>query len=266
MPNEKEIATIEINGTRYRDWETVAVEAAYPNVHRTAIFTVSEREPAGHLAASQIKPQDECTIRLGDDTVLTGYVVQRQGFLDANNHAVLIEAYSKPSDGVRTSHVPGTVQWKGKTIVEIAREVYKPLGVNVITRGREDGLKFKIPDVQLMLGESAFHLVERLARDLMVWIGDDEKGQLVLDGGADSSTGGPRLAEGENIKWIRATIQDKELMSGNFVFAQSTANDKTWGRETTELKAESKEPRMKRYKPYVVLNERALDRRRPRGS
>lgn len=256
MPNQKEIATIEVGGTKYEDWQTISVEVAYPGVHRTAVFTVSEgNPPAKTRRARQISTGDECTVSLGGKLILTGYVVSRQTFADGNNHAVLIEAYGKPSDAVRTSVIKEKGQWRDKTIVDIAKEVYGAQDINVVTKGKTDNMNIKFEDVQLHQGESPFHLVERLARARMVWIGDDKDGNLVLDGGTQTYDG-PSLTEGENIQWLRVSIRDVELMKEINVYGQSYANDDKWGREASESKAKISDDRVKRNKPFKLFLER----------
>src|SRR5215831_13273481 len=104
MPNQKEIAVITVNGQNYKHWETVWVHLEFPGIYRHFRFSVSEQNPMGkNVKDIQIKTGDDCTITLGGEQVLKGYVYERQMYMDANNHAVQITGQSIVGDATLTS-------------------------------------------------------------------------------------------------------------------------------------------------------------------
>jgi prophage tail gpP-like protein len=89
MPNPREIAVITVNGQQYRDWESVLVIAEFGTLFRTFRFSVSEQADVKRWTDLQLKPGDECTVTLGGQLAVTGFVYERQLYLDAQRHGVL---------------------------------------------------------------------------------------------------------------------------------------------------------------------------------
>lgn len=142
----------------------------------------------GDLAAFVIQPGDACQVRLGDDLVITGYVDRLVPSFSDGQHAIRVMGRSKCADLVDCdAEWPGG-QITGSSVVEIARKLAAPYGVS--TSGA-DALPITVstdvsdpdPPIQqfnLMLGEKAFDIIERLCRYAALLAYDDPAGNLFL--------------------------------------------------------------------------------------
>src|SRR4051812_1441995 len=99
MPLPQELCVVTIDGTEYRDWKTVQVALEFPGLFRRFQLSVSEQSPTAEtLGKAQIKPGQKCTVTLGGELALSGFVYERQTAMDAGNHAVQITGQSLAGD------------------------------------------------------------------------------------------------------------------------------------------------------------------------
>ena len=84
-----DVATIEINGQRYEDWETVTVQQRYGEDSHVFDFTCTDKLPGANITAIQVlKPGDLCTVLLGGQLAVTGEIIVRQSATNEDNHGV----------------------------------------------------------------------------------------------------------------------------------------------------------------------------------
>lgn len=264
MPNAKEVATISIDGSTFKDWEKIAVHVEFPGQFRGFAASISEQSPSAKtMAAAQIKLGAFCEVALGGSPVFSGYVYERQMSLDANTHAVQISARGVASDTIRTSidfkKLGNGGEFVDQTIKQIATKVLEPWKITPVFRGDSENFNKKVTD-NIQQGESAFHFLERLCRRLEIFIGDDNKGNYVFYGGLlqkGSGASGAALIEGKNIKYIQAVINDEAIMSDQVCLTQACGDDKNWGKaiNTAEVRQGGSATR---YKPYVFQIERGV--------
>jgi prophage tail gpP-like protein len=165
-PNPSEVATLTVNGTDYRNWETVWVKHQLMETPAFSFrFSCSEGMPlARNLAALQIKPGDACTIELAGLPAFNGRVMTRQVFYDAKRHHIEIMGETN-SEVMNSSVVHETGEWKaGTTFEQIVRDVLKPLGVNLkVEGGALPATKTDRP-IRANDGESAYRFIDNLLR------------------------------------------------------------------------------------------------------
>jgi prophage tail gpP-like protein len=202
----------------------------------------------------------KCQILLAGTPVITAYVIERQAYYDANRHSVMISGQSQVSDLTSTSVIPWK-QYTNQTLSQIARDVCKPFGIGVTTRGDSTYQKLPFENVQVMTTESPYQFIERLARMRACFLADDKDGNLVIDGGGDFA-GGAAVLEGQNIKWARATITDLTLKDRSIALGEAPPqhDNEQWGTDNNQSKAEARPPVgwIERYKPLAFLAPRSL--------
>jgi prophage tail gpP-like protein len=135
---------------------------------------------------------DPCVVSLGDDLVITGYIDHNVPSIDANDHTIHVVGRSKCSDLVDCS-----VEWKGgqisnSTVHGVAQRLSSVYGIEVSTNINNLPI---IPQTNLMLGESPFEIIDRMARFSSVLVYDLPDGNLFLtqssvDVAASGFTGG----------------------------------------------------------------------------
>lgn len=174
-----------------------------------------------------IEPGAACQIRLGADPVITGYVDHFVPSIGPSEHSIRITGRSKCSDLVDcAAEWPGG-QISNATVLGVAQRlasVYGPL-----INGKPEGIAVStdltvlpiIPQTNLMLGESAFEIIDRMARFSSVVAYDLPDGSLFLTtAGVKPAASG--FAEGANVQRAYIDYSANQIYSDYNVYIQST--------------------------------------------
>lgn len=200
--NAREVAEITVGGRRYRDWESVVVKLAEGESNPSCKLTVSEGAPlTKSFAEIQIKPGDHCTVNLAGEKAFDGYVETRQGGYTANQHGIEIIAVGKTkalADGAAQTE---TMEFRDKSLKQIADEVVKPAGVKVVPKTPISNKPFNRASIPP--GMSKFDFIEMLARQRGVTLAGDKDGNLTMRtvwmGGGDKLVEGVNILEGRQV-------------------------------------------------------------------
>ncbi len=198
-----------------------------------------------------------CIVRLGKDTVLTGYIDDFIPSYDAENMSIRVMGRDKTGDLVDSSVVHKSGQWKGVRLEQLATEICKPYGIRVISE-TDTGETFG--SVVLEQGETAFDLLDRLAKQRGVLLTADGLGNLIITRASTKRAGVP-LIFGTNILAARGRFSWRERNSQYIVKGTSSAGS-TWddqpvkvigGRQTIIDDGD-----INRYRPKITVNEDSL--------
>lgn len=179
--------TLLIGGRKLSGWTSVRVTRGIERCPSDFDVLMTELYPSD-VDAFVIVPGDACQVLLGDDLVITGYVDRLVPSFSDGQHAIRVMGRSKCADLVDCdAEWPGG-QITGSSVIEIARKLAAPYGVSN-TGG--DAIPITVstdvtdpdPPIQqfnLMLGEKAFDIIERLCRYAALLAYDDPAGNLFL--------------------------------------------------------------------------------------
>jgi prophage tail gpP-like protein len=164
-----------IRGMRWEGWTSVRITRGIERL--PSDFEVQLTEFAPGQDAIEILRGDACQVMIGPDVVITGYVDRILRSIDAKQHQVTIMGRSRCSDLVDCA-----AEWKGGQIVgssvlEIAQKLAQPYGINVTCIGDPGP---KIPQFNLLRGETPFSIIERLCRFGQLLAYDVPSGDLLL--------------------------------------------------------------------------------------
>src|SRR5580765_3028201 len=139
----QEVALIDINGTRFYDWESVFVQRRWAEAFHVFRFTAAERDrPASLWEKLQIRPGDECAIYLGDQLAVAGVVLLRQASYDATSHGVMLQGVGLSWYVARASILDEKGNYDDMSFVQVARKVLAPFGFNPVVIGTIDSTPF----------------------------------------------------------------------------------------------------------------------------
>ena len=94
MPPAPNDVTLSIAGRSYGGWERFSVARGLEHMASAFSLTVVDRwDP--EAAPWPIHPFDACTVQIGTDTVLTGYVDTVAPEIDARSHAITVTGRGK---------------------------------------------------------------------------------------------------------------------------------------------------------------------------
>lgn len=173
--------TVTVTGKKLADDDVSLVvgERAWAGWSDIRITRGMERMPNDfQIALTEIYPDDaskidippgaECEVWIGKNRVITGYVDRYVPAMSVQQHSVTITGRGRGQDLVDCS-----AEWPGQQIVassviEVARKLAAPFKISVdgvtgpsVGKGKDSPL---IPVLNLMLGETAWEIIERLCR------------------------------------------------------------------------------------------------------
>jgi prophage tail gpP-like protein len=257
--------TIIIGSQGLGGWQDVRITRGAERVPSAFEITATERYP-DQVGSVAIAAGSACQIQIGSDLVLTGYVDRVMPTISAGNHAVRIQGRSKVSDLVDCSVTPDVItgmQVQTSSLLDLAQQIAKPFGVGVKSL-TGDNVPVSIPGngisshqgqplvFNVVLSETGYEVIERVARYAQVLVYDDTDGSMILArAGTNSMASG--FAQGVNVQSASASFSMDQrysqylpmLMSYEF-FGQNSGSDSF---PTVFDKT------VPRYRPLVVISE-----------
>lgn len=185
-------------------WTDVRITRGIERLPSDYNLSMSDVTP-GTLNAVVVKPGDAAQIKIGDDLVITGYVDRMVPGFSARSHWIRLAGRSKCSDLIDcAAEWPGG-QISGANALVIAKKlasVYGPNQEGIPVSSDIPDLRV-IPQFNLLNGESAFEIIERLCRYSAALAYDLPDGSLFLSrvGTTRAATG---CVEGQNVQtaWV----------------------------------------------------------------
>jgi prophage tail gpP-like protein len=142
-----------------------------------------------------------CTVQIGGDLVLTGFVDRYTAMVSASMHTVRISGRSKSADLVDCSAFIGdkdhpSFQVQGGTALAIVRAIAQPYGVTIQSLAGDGA---SVRQFNINLGETCWEIIDRLIRVSGFVAYDMPDGSLMLArAGTDKMASG--FALGQNIE------------------------------------------------------------------
>lgn len=196
--------TISVPSGTISGWEDITVTLrleGFPNS-----FDITMSSPPSSI---QAKAGDQCSVSLGSDVVITGYVDQDINQGDASSHLLKLTGRGKTQDLVDCSAEWPTGQLVSGTALDIATKVSQPYGIKVRLGDGADAGPQVLPWA-LNYGETGADIVQRVARNAGLLAYEDQNGQLVL-ANIGSTTAASGIVYGNNVQsWsVERSMHDR---------------------------------------------------------
>jgi len=239
MPNPREVAELEVRGVHFKEWESVWVQHRMGEAYALFRFTAAEIErPVPNVWDKlQFKPGDPCTVILGGQLGVTGYITERQVGYDAKNHQIQLQGKGLSHWPYKSSVIHDTFNFDNKTFEQIAREVLAPHNIAVEIKGVLDSKPFE--KMQCPPGTTIWDFLEQIARPKGIIVSSNKEGAIVLIG-EHSDPLVDNLIEGVNILKCQYVISDQNVFKKYIVFASKPAGkDEDRGGQSNQVRAEA---------------------------
>jgi prophage tail gpP-like protein len=211
---------LRVNGLAYAGWKTVRITRGVEAVAGGFALGFSDRW--GNIARPwPIQEEDECSVALEGEVVLTGYVDRRRLSYSASEHSLSVEGRDRTGAMVDCSAVLKSWEFHNIELLNLATKLCEPFGISVrldatvgkisiatgkggghVTAGGTGKTALGVPKAPRKFcidpGESAFEVLDRACRMAGVLPVSDGQGGLVLTRAGSDRVGTP-LIEGENI-------------------------------------------------------------------
>lgn len=242
-----------INGKSYEGWQEISVKRSMKAISGSFTLKVIDKW-AEEKVAWKIAPGDSCQVKIGSDTVITGYVDAVTPKFDQGNRSMSITGRDKTGDLVDCSveHSSGT--WTNISLLALAKKVATPFGIGV--KLIATGVNAVFPAWKIQQGESAFETLERAARLRGVLLMNDGLGNILITS-TSTTRAGTELVQGQNIREAEGDYNQKERFSKYIVKSQSGGLEGADPEVDFTCKGTATDPGVTRYRPIMIVAEGA---------
>jgi len=244
---------LSVDGNKYDGWTGMNITHSLEDM--AGGFTLSLTMKWPDAKARTIKQGTACTVKIGSDQVLAGYIDDWIPSYDDKLVRLEVQGRSKTGDLVDCSLVQKTGQFNGLTFVDIAKRVCEPFSIDVVS---EVDAGDKFGKVTVDQGETVFEFLDRLAKQRAFLLTTDAMGRLVITR-ASAVVLPVRLQLGVNILAARGRFSMRDRASQYIVKGSSSAGGAAWddvspkqigGKQTIVT-----DPEVTRYRPKIILSE-----------
>jgi len=190
---------LKVDGKLLSGWTEISVTRGIEQMPNTFAILATEAAPILKDAA-MVQAGQACTVSLGKDLVITGYVDTVSSGYASGQHTVQIQGRGKCQDLVDCS-----AEWKGSQIsganaLEIAQKLAAPYGITVKNLGPAGE---PVPQFNINVGDTPADVLELITRHAALLYYEGTDGNLILSqvGTAKAASG---FVEGQNVE--RASV------------------------------------------------------------
>jgi prophage tail gpP-like protein len=205
-----------VNGQAISGWTSIRATRGIERLPSDFDIELTELYP-GELSKVIIAPGLPCTVQLGGDLVLTGYVDRFVPSISSGQHSIRVMGRSKCCDLLDCSAEWPGGQISGSSALGIAQKLAQVYGITVQSSVSDLPV---IPQFNLMLGESAFEIIERISRYSAVLAYDMPDGSLQL-AQVGTATAASGFVEGQNVQHASIEYAMDQRYSTYQAFLQS---------------------------------------------
>ena len=276
---ESNIVSLLVNGSRYEGWLSVSIGHGIDQLAGSYSLEITDKW-AGQTSGWAIQAGDSCVVKIGEDTVITGYVDVVDSTLDKESHSINVQGRDKTGDLVDCAVIDR--EYSGQNFEFIAVDVCKPFGIYVNTQlqSTENGYSgkiekkeattggSKIPRQSTETGDTCHEFLKKIAGIQAVLLISDRQGGLLITRSGLAGRATDSLIEGENIKRIQF-VNDFSNMFSNITVKGQAHRAKTTHGQTLDAKesalAKGDVSRAKsngavgRYRPLVMQADQQAD-------
>jgi prophage tail gpP-like protein len=241
-----------LGGQVFEGWKSARVRRSLDGAAGSFDLSLSETHP-DRPPARLIQRGAAVTVTVGRDTVITGYIDEREIPLSGE---VSIRGRDRTADLVDCAPDLDPNEWRSTKLEDLARALAGPFGVAVRAIASTGAAFAK---VALNPGQKAWDLLEERARYRGVVLMTDGLGALLIDaigGGARAE----EIVEGRNLLDGSATFTDTERYSEYVVRGQSPGSDFLSGAAIAAPEGRARDLGVGRFRQLVLVAASAVDR------
>lgn len=246
-------AVLKINGRQFDTWKSINAQRSIAQIAGTFSFTTSNRF-AGDVARWGFTTGDSCTVSIGDNTILTGYLDDIDDGYSLNTHDVTFTGRDKTEDLVDCAYDTFTLgsQLKNLTVLQIIKKLCDPFGISVEVDDstvKAELSKEKVPVYNIEIGDKVYSMISTLCQQYAILPITTGDGKLRL-----TRTGIKKandiLEVGKNILANRLNQSDKDRFS--VYYATGPAKTSAFNSKLI-VNGKLSDNYVKRTRPLVIL-------------
>ncbi|MGU3665060.1 phage baseplate assembly protein [Methylobacterium sp. A49B] len=257
MPKPQEVASIQVKGKRYLNWQTVSVTRSGVELFPKFAFTAAApAESAPDFASMKLGIGDPCEVYLGGrQAVAEGRITGRQPAYDAKEHGLQITGTTRSQVIARSTIDHEKGEFKNYSLSQIANAVLKPYGVKFSLKGDTSDADKVFPKVNVQVGETVFEFIERLCRFRNIYLLPGQGTDIIGYRLKAKSGSIAELEEGRNILAGNAVFDYGDAFSEIQSIGQQPGNDQTFGDASRDVTATVKNSAVIEHAPLRLIAE-----------
>lgn len=216
----KESAVIKVvtqDGKEYAHWLSADISLSMENIARVA--TIPVVLIPGH--PPEIDRQDMVSVKVGDTTLLTGYVLATGKFYGVDDCGMKIKVRDRTGDLIKASAMHKGGQWRNVKVDTIVSDLIKPYGLKLRVL---DDVGTPLKEFKIEHGESVLDAIGRVAKKRGMIATSNELGELVLCKAGKTKASGA-IVRGQNVIEAEDIGTDEERCSEYIAYGQSEVAD-----------------------------------------
>lgn len=241
---------LRVGGREFAGWTRARVTRGIEAISGSFELEVSERW-ANQNQPWQIGEEDECTIAIDGEVLITGFVDKRSLSYAPEDHRLSVSGRDRAGALVDCSAFLDKWEFRGVPLLTLAKRVCDPFGIEVSIAA---GVTLPAPPAKFTVdpGATAFEVLEQACRLAAVLPVSDGQGNVVLmrPGSARATTA---LVEGENILSASADYDVSERFRTYLVLASHQGTDELSGAQAASIQAFAEDENVRRIERTLVI-------------
>lgn len=250
--SNREPVVLQIGSQRHQGWQEVRIRLSLEQIADSFDLTLTECWAESGLVRP-VTPGEACTVKVGDELVVTGYLDEVLPDYDATSHTISASGRSKAADLIDCSGKDTPLN--GLTLKKIAEKLAAPYGIEVVdTVGNNKVFRnFTLED-----GQPIAEAIERAAQIRGARIVSDAQGRLVIVHAVQREIRTP-LELGVNIRKGSGAFSDRDRFNTYIVEGQTPGTDEWNGEDAAGPTAQVTDPRIRTPRTTLIVCDTPAD-------
>lgn len=243
---------LQIDSQQHTGWQEIRIRLSLEQMADEFELTLTERwsETVGVRPISLGQP---CTVSIGSDLVVTGFVDEVLPDYDAERHTIVVRGRSKACDLIDCSGRDR--RFDGRTLLQIAQALAAPFDIEVRD---EVGASKPFRAFALEDGQPIAEAIERAAQIRGARVVSDAEGRLLIVHAVQREVATP-LELGRNVLRARGEFSDRDRFNRYEVEGQTPGDDDWHGDDAAAPSATATDPRIRAPRSTLIVSDTPAD-------
>ena len=210
-----------VNGVLYTGWKSARITRTIESLAGSFDLSVNDRW-LGQSVSWPVYEEDDCSIRIDGETVITGVVDSRSVEFSPDGVDMSFVGRDSSATLVDCSAVLDRWSFRNASAIDIIEKVAAPFSIPIKVQA---GLSLgKLKKIVINPGDTAFTVIATVAKDAGVMVVSDGVGGIIITRADEFTRASEALVEGENLISGRANFNTSGRYSRYVVATQATGN------------------------------------------